>query len=121
MSPLGGCCRRLAARLPWQPIGQGLELLAELVGLLLRHRLDEFHDLDLDAGPGDTGVGDAVEGLAADADFEFGALPPPGRKDIADVRRLLGLGLGDQSKEAGEDHRDKEAGSVHGLGSLQRR
>ena len=40
------------------------------------------------------GRGNAVEELPADADFEFRALPSAGRKDVADVRRLLGLGLG---------------------------
>lgn len=84
-----------------------LELLAELIGLHLRHRLDEFHNLDLDAGPGDMGLVDSVEELPADADFEFRSLPSPGRKDIADMWRLLGLGWEGASRDSGEQGSDE--------------
>ena len=43
-------------------------------------------------GPETWALVDSVEELAADADFELRALLSPGRKGVADVRRLLGLG-----------------------------
>ena len=75
-----------------------------MVGLLRRHGLEELHDLDLNAGTGDMGLVDSIEELAADADFELRALPSPGWKDVADVRRLLGLSSSGQ--EAHEKNGD---------------
>jgi hypothetical protein len=55
-------------------------------------------------------IGNSVEELPADPDFEFRPLPSSGRKDVTDVRRLLGWGLGvnlsDPSQKARKDDGD---------------